>query len=309
MKHPTRYSGTYPTSWNGYYYKEKLGYTSGVHPGVDYNYGSGNTDLGQKVVAIADGIVKYSADRTNIGFGNTIIVEHNFGVNGGTKSYSRYMHLQKRSVGVGTKVSEGQQIGTLGSTGTKSPHLHLELWNNKNGLGVHTEYHKNTRLESYVDPFLFIEKYKNVRNLGGTVGNMLTNKNHLKVLFRQFLGRDPTSAQYKHYIGKDASVAYENLHKARKDLPVLLSTLDATNKRLTSVQKQLDALKVDDVQDERTKASLQTQINDLQIKLKAATYDVKDRELASDTNAKVTNIVDFFTQRWQTFRDYLERKK
>lgn len=159
MIQPIKYSGSYPTNWAGYKFKEALGYTSGRHTGVDYNGpGAGNADLGQPVVAIAKGVVKYVADRSDIGFGRTIIIEHPFGVNGGTKSYSRYMHLQSFKVKNGQAVKHGQQIGTLGNSGTKYAHLHLDLWSNKNGLGVHTAYHKDTKLESYVDPFVYISK-------------------------------------------------------------------------------------------------------------------------------------------------------
>ena len=59
---------------------------------------------------------------------------------------------------MGQTVSAGQQIGTCGNSGTKAYHLHLDLW--KANLGPHTEYHKDTQLQSYLDPFVFIENHK-----------------------------------------------------------------------------------------------------------------------------------------------------
>lgn len=50
---------------------------------------------------------------------------------------------------------------------------------------------------------------------------MLTNKDHLKALTRQFLGKDPT-ADTKKYLGKPYSYAVDKFTKARVDLPALL---------------------------------------------------------------------------------------
>jgi hypothetical protein len=55
------------------------------------------------------------------GAGNYIVVTHG----GGWKTY--YFHLQSFSVADGTQVSQGQEVGRVGSTGASSgPHLHYE---------------------------------------------------------------------------------------------------------------------------------------------------------------------------------------
>lgn len=163
---PTRFSGQYIGGyWAGYRFKETLGYTSGKHTGVDYNYGAGNDDMGQAVRAIADGTVVYVGNKTNIGFGLTVGIRHTLTAtqrkqSGGKKyAYSRYMHLQSYSVKKGQVVKVGQIIGKLGNTGTGWAHLHLDLWTDKNGLGWHLEYHKNTTLDSYLDPYKWIQAH------------------------------------------------------------------------------------------------------------------------------------------------------
>lgn len=58
-------------------------------------------------------------------------------------------------------------------------------------------------------------------NIKGNEEEMLTNKDHLKALTRQFLGKDPT-ADTKKYLGKPYSYAIDKFTKARVDLPSLL---------------------------------------------------------------------------------------
>ncbi|MEV5972873.1 M23 family metallopeptidase [Streptomyces sp. NPDC051921] len=55
-------------------------------------------------------------------YGNAIVIKH---ANG---TYSQYAHLSKIKVGIGQKVSVGQQIALSGNTGNSSgPHLHFEI--------------------------------------------------------------------------------------------------------------------------------------------------------------------------------------
>lgn len=161
---PIEYAGSYPDNWAGYVFKDVLGYTSGIHTGVDYNGpGAGDADLGMPVVAIADGVVKYVGNRAAEGFGNVVILEHPLPdvwaeQLGTDKLYSRYLHLLDWSVAVGQTVSVGQQIARIGKSNTQWAHLHLDLW--KADLGIHFRYDKDTDLASYLDPFRFIEGHK-----------------------------------------------------------------------------------------------------------------------------------------------------
>ena len=72
------------------------------------------------VVATASGIVA-DAGWDSV-YGNYIIIKHD-------ENYSTfYGHLQSIDINIGNKVSSGELIGTVGSTGrSTSPHLHYEI--------------------------------------------------------------------------------------------------------------------------------------------------------------------------------------
>nr|WP_242521640.1 M23 family metallopeptidase [Motiliproteus sp. SC1-56] len=87
------------------------------HNGIDFS-----ADRGTPVYATADGAVEYAGYHKSSGYGNLIIINHNFGF----KSY--YGHLKKREVNSGSLVRKGQLIGYSGNTGLSTgPHLHYEV--------------------------------------------------------------------------------------------------------------------------------------------------------------------------------------
>ena len=88
---------------------------------------------GTPVLASAKGVVKYLATLT--GYGNVVYLKH------GTKYLTVYAHLAgfKKGLRSGDKVSKGQAIGFVGSTGQSTgPHLHYEVRIN----GVHQDAEK-----------------------------------------------------------------------------------------------------------------------------------------------------------------------
>ena len=88
------------------------------HKAIDFSYRSGA--YGKPVYATASGTV-IGASRSG-GYGKLIKVQHGNGV------VSYYAHLSEFTVSVGQKVSQGQQIGRIGSTGNSTgPHLHFEI--------------------------------------------------------------------------------------------------------------------------------------------------------------------------------------
>jgi hypothetical protein len=97
-----------------------------VRLALDFVRNDGGTTNGTPVLASAGGTAYryYQAG----GAGNYIAIEHG----GGWKTY--YFHLSAYSVANGAAVSQGQQIGTTGSTGnTSGPHIHYEQL--YNGVG------------------------------------------------------------------------------------------------------------------------------------------------------------------------------
>ena len=98
--------------------------------------------MGQKVVASYDGkvIEIFTSCKHNWGkkgsccssWGNYVLLEHSYKLKNGQyiTLYSRYAHLTKASVKVGQSVAKGEQVGTIGSTGSSTgPHLDYDiLW-------------------------------------------------------------------------------------------------------------------------------------------------------------------------------------
>ena len=96
--------------------------TNRPHRGIDYA-----APTGTPVYSAGDGRVVQSAFSESMG--NFIVIQHD-----GTYS-TKYLHLSKRTVNVGTRVKQHQVIGAVGSTGwATGPHLHYEFLVN----GVHT---------------------------------------------------------------------------------------------------------------------------------------------------------------------------
>jgi murein DD-endopeptidase MepM/ murein hydrolase activator NlpD len=105
------------------------GYLSGffgnrVHPftgRLEFHYGMDiATQLGNKVVAAADGVVLVAERREYIG--NVIIIDHGFGY------VTQYGHLSGFNVKEGQRVKRYDVIGYVGTTGRSSgPHLHYEV--------------------------------------------------------------------------------------------------------------------------------------------------------------------------------------
>ena len=101
----------------GFYYLSSI-YIGGQHMGTDIPAPSGTP-----IKVVADGEVRGIGWDIYSGF--FVAVDH------AGNWTSRYRHLYGQSpVTRGQQVSQGQVIGTVGSTGwSTGPHLHLDLWN------------------------------------------------------------------------------------------------------------------------------------------------------------------------------------
>jgi len=88
------------------------------HTGIDF---AGKQ--GAEIVAVADGVVTWSADR----YGYGIMVE----INHGNGYSTRYAHNSKNLVSVGDEVKKGQVVALMGETGRATgPNLHFEVLRN-----------------------------------------------------------------------------------------------------------------------------------------------------------------------------------
>jgi murein DD-endopeptidase MepM/ murein hydrolase activator NlpD len=86
------------------------------HTGIDFS-GAKGTD----VHVTAPGVVVFASRAGE--YGNMVEVDH------GNHIKTRYAHLMKINVPVGSRVQKGDVVGELGSTGRSTgPHVHYEIW-------------------------------------------------------------------------------------------------------------------------------------------------------------------------------------
>jgi murein DD-endopeptidase MepM/ murein hydrolase activator NlpD len=79
-------------------------------------------DYGSTVRAAAAGTVTFAGWKSN-GGGYQVWIAHGSGL------YTTYNHMSAISVGLGQRVSRGQQVGRIGMSGNATgPHLHFEVW-------------------------------------------------------------------------------------------------------------------------------------------------------------------------------------
>jgi len=98
-----------------------------VHPILKRKEFHRGLDLRAKIMtpikAPADGVVEYAGYHKSSGFGNLVIIEHNYGFK------TTYAHLSKKfPVKSGTFVKKGDIIAYTGNSGMSTgPHLHYEV--------------------------------------------------------------------------------------------------------------------------------------------------------------------------------------
>jgi murein DD-endopeptidase MepM/ murein hydrolase activator NlpD len=87
------------------------------HNGIDYRGRQGDP-----IIATADGVVEYAGYHRASGYGNLIILSHDFGF----KTF--YGHMHSMNVTAGDFVKKGDLLGGIGNTGVSTgPHLHYEV--------------------------------------------------------------------------------------------------------------------------------------------------------------------------------------
>jgi murein DD-endopeptidase MepM/ murein hydrolase activator NlpD len=106
---------------------------SQFHKGIDFE-----ADVGDPVLAVADGVVSYSGDRD--GYGQTVEIDH------GNGYVTRYAHNSRLTRRVGQLVRAGQEIAKAGSTGRSTgAHVHFEVWENGRAVNPHQFLRRNAQ--------------------------------------------------------------------------------------------------------------------------------------------------------------------
>ena len=87
-----------------------------MHAGIDFT-----APKGTPIQATGNGVV-IKVEKKRTGYGTSVIVDHGYGYE------TLYGHMSEVDVKVGERVSKGQKIGLVGSTGTSTaPHCHYEV--------------------------------------------------------------------------------------------------------------------------------------------------------------------------------------
>jgi len=118
-----------PPDAEGYYDAQPFGRNR--HLGSDWNgLGGGDTDLGDPVFSVGDGLVTAASD-VGGGWGGVVRVVHRLPDPGGGPEWlveSLYAHLEEVLVRRGDSVRRGERLGSMGNVGgLYAAHLHLEI--------------------------------------------------------------------------------------------------------------------------------------------------------------------------------------
>lgn len=120
IKAPWTYGQTWEAGNNGSFYCEDK-HIGNLKYAVDFNkLGGAWADYQEPILASAAGTVTFAGWNSS-GYGNLVKIDHGGGIE------TRYAHLDSFSISDNCFVSQGQEIGKCGKTGTSSPHLHFEL--------------------------------------------------------------------------------------------------------------------------------------------------------------------------------------
>jgi murein DD-endopeptidase MepM/ murein hydrolase activator NlpD len=112
--------------------------TQEFHPGMDFA-----AEQGTPIYATGDGVVD-RADNLAQGYGNHVVVNHGFGYQ------TLYGHMSKIVARTGQKISRGQLLGYVGSTGlSTAPHIHYEVIKNGEKVNPVNYYYNDLSPEQY----------------------------------------------------------------------------------------------------------------------------------------------------------------
>jgi murein DD-endopeptidase MepM/ murein hydrolase activator NlpD len=108
------------------------------HTGMDFS-----AEQGTPIYATGDGVVDV-AENLLQGYRRHVVLDHGYGYK------SLYGHMSKMAVKKGQKVSRGQLIGYVGSTGlSTAPHIHYEVIKNGEKVNPINYYYNDLSPEQY----------------------------------------------------------------------------------------------------------------------------------------------------------------
>ncbi len=166
----------FPVGWpEAVGYNKARGFRPNGHLGEDWNgNGGGNTDLGDPVYAVGNGLVMWARD-VHMGWGNVVIIRHGFREPDGRPGVvdTLYGHLNTILVRENQPVSRGQQIATIGDNhGMYDAHLHFEVRKNL-FIGMNRSAYARD-FSNYYDPTEFIQSHRHLPG-GGVRGLIAVN--------------------------------------------------------------------------------------------------------------------------------------
>lgn len=143
--------------YNAQKFRELNEKRGGYHTGDDLNgIGGINTDLGDPVFCVGDGLVVYAGEPSP-GWGKTVIVAHR--TSDGRRLQSMYAHLHRIDVQRGALVARGGKVGLVGTANGHYPaHLHFEM---RVGDGVEIGAGYSADLPDRLDPAATISALRN----------------------------------------------------------------------------------------------------------------------------------------------------
>ncbi len=161
----------FPVGWpEAVGYHKARGFTPNGHLGEDWDGdGGGNTDLGDPIYCVGNGVVVLARDM-RLGWGNVVIIRHSFKEPADGNAIhtvdTLYGHLDTIGVNEGQQVARGQQIATMGTAhGMYEAHLHFEVRKNLN-IGMYRSAFARD-FSNYYDPTQFIKAHRKLER-GGT---------------------------------------------------------------------------------------------------------------------------------------------
>jgi murein DD-endopeptidase MepM/ murein hydrolase activator NlpD len=109
-----------------------------MHTGMDFT-----APTGTQIYATGDGVIE-SVKKSKRGYGNHIVIKHQFGYK------TRYAHMSRFNVKKGQKVKRGDVIGFVGNTGSSTgPHLHYEVEKDDRKVNPYNYYFNDLTPEEF----------------------------------------------------------------------------------------------------------------------------------------------------------------